>query len=308
MKAKVLIFSLFLLVVVFGIAYGVKVLTPSNSHPSSNHPKQNTGVPVLPKPSLKEKPKDVQTPTDRTGIIIWFLSPGELLLTDPQGRKIGYDPINGATHNEIPGAAYEAMAEAEPGEDVGAPGSGSKELTVMQPLAGDYQLKVIGTEEGVYDLVIRAYDPNLNLSGDNFENISITPDEIHTYGFYYAKTVGSEIEFTAIPGNFDGKGQRPKDVNKFLSYVTPTEATTELLAGTTKFSLIIIYDKNIIPTTFTAELNGIDVKSLFHPAQGNVETVTLNLSQSRNTLVLSVEGNLPDRIARDRDSLVFIVP
>jgi len=111
-----------------------------------------------------------------------------------------------------------------------------------------------------------------------------------------------------VPGNFDGKGQRPSDVNKFLSYVTPTQSTTTLPAGTTSFSLVIIYDKNIIPSTFTAELNGIDIKSLFHPTPGSAESVSLNLNPGRNTLVLSVEGNLPNRVARDTDRLVFIVP
>ena len=111
-----------------------------------------------------------------------------------------------------------------------------------------------------------------------------------------------------MPGNFDGKGQRPADVNKFLSYVNLTKSTTTLPAGTTNFSLIIIYDKNIIPSTFTAELNGVDVKSLFHPIPGSAESVTLNLEQGRNTLVLSVEGKPPNRVARDTDRLVFIVP
>ncbi len=246
------------------------------------------------------------TYTDRTGIRIKFHSPGELLITDPQGRRVGYDPINKVTYNEIPDAFYETVGleDAESGD----PGPESKELVVPRPLAGDYQLQVIGTGTGTYVLKIEAVDPELNFSEKKFRNISITPGEIHTYGFYYAKTVGAELEFNAVTGNFDGKGQRPSDVNKFLSYVTPTQSTTTLSTGTTSFSLIIIYDKNIIPATFTAELNGVDVKSLFHPTAGGAESVTLNLNQGRNTLVLSVEGNLPNRVARDTDRLVFVVP
>jgi len=246
------------------------------------------------------------TYTDITRITIRFHSPGELLFTDPQGRKVGYDPISGITYNEIPRAFYESIGleDAESGDA----GPETKELEVPWPLAGDYQLQVIGTDTGTYTLEIRAYDPELNASAADFLNIPISQSEIHTYGFYYAKTVGAELEFTAVPGNFDGKGQRPSDVNKFLSYVTPTQSTTTLPAGTTSFSLVIIYDKNIIPSTFTAELNGIDIKSLFHPTPGSAESVSLNLNPGRNTLVLSVEGNLPNRVARDTDRLVFIVP
>lgn len=246
------------------------------------------------------------TYTDRTGIEIRFHSPGELLLTDPQGRRVGYDPRTGTKYNEIPEAFYEpiGLEDAETGE----PGPYTKELEIPRPLAGDYQLDVIGTDTGTYTLEINATDPELNPSIEEVENISITPNEVHIYGFYYAKTVGAELEFKAIPGNFDGKGQRPSDVNKFLSYVTPTQSATTLPAGTTSFSLVVIYDKNIIPATLTATLNGVDVSPLFHPVSGGMESVTLNLNQGRNTLILSVEGNLPNRVARDTDRLVFIVP
>lgn len=246
------------------------------------------------------------TYTDITGITIDFHSPGELLLTDPQGRKVGYDPITMVAYNEIPRAYYETsgLEDAETGD----PGPESKILWIPRPLAGDYQLQVIGTDTGVYTLEIRATDPEGNQSLKIFIDISITPGKIHTYGFYYAKTVGAELEFKAVTGNFDGKGQRPSDVNKFLSYVVPIQSATELPVGTTNFSLVIIYDKNIIPATFTATLNGVDVKSLFHPAPGSAESVPLNLNQGRNTLILSVKGNLPNRVARDTDRLVFIVP
>lgn len=247
------------------------------------------------------------TYTDMSGITIRFYSPGELLLTDPQGRRVGYDPINKITYNEIPAAFYETIGfedtiTKEQGPDL-------KELEVPRPIAGDYQLQVIGTATGTYLLDIMAV-------GDNgepynvaiFKDIPIAPNKIHTYGFYYSKRAGAQLEFKAVEGNFDGKGQRPSDVNKFLSYVTPTQSTTTLPAGTASFSLIIIYDKNIIPSTFQATLNGKDVTSSFHPSTGSAESVTLNLSQGRNTLVLSVEGNLPNRIARDTDRFVFIVP
>ena len=319
---KVFTVLLSLSVVVFGVLYGVQVLAPINPQFSGNRPVQNSDISVLSMPSLKEGKKDTPKQkeiTDNSGITIHLgsgldpktkvfkkTSPYELIITDPQGRRVVYNPINKVAYNEIPRAYYETVGL----EDVesGDPGPESKELFIPQPIAGDYQLQVVGTGTGTYTLEIMADDPELNPSLKKFKNISVAPSKAHTYGFYYAKTVGTELEFTAMPGNFDGKGQRPSDVNKFLSYVTPTQSTTTLPAGTTSFSLITIYDKNIISSTFTAELNGVDVKSLFHLASGNTESVTLNLSQGRNTLILSVEGNLPNRIARDTDRLVFIVP
>ena len=88
----------------------------------------------------------------------------------------------------------------------------------------------------------------------------------------------------------------------------PSERQTTLPAGTTTYNMIISYGDTIIPSTFNAELNGMDITSLFNPAPGGTEAVTLNLSQGRNTLVLSVDANLTNRIAGDKDRLVFIVP
>jgi hypothetical protein len=242
--------------------------------------------------------------TDLSGIRIKFYSPGELLLIDPEGRRVGYDPIKGVFYDEIPGASYETsyLADVESGD----PGPPMKELEVMQPLTGDYELRVTGTDIGTYDLTIAAYDVEQNPSGKKkFDNIPIIPGQIYSYGFSFAKTVGSELE---VFGGFDGRGQRPVDVNKFLSYISPAQSQTKLPAGTTRYNLMISYSDTILPSTFDAKLNGVDISSLFNPTQGGLETVAIALAPGRNTLVLAVEGNLPDRVARDSDRLVFIVP
>lgn len=40
--------------------------------------------------------------TDNSGITIRFHSPGELVLTNPDGRRVGFDPISGTKFSEIP--------------------------------------------------------------------------------------------------------------------------------------------------------------------------------------------------------------
>ena len=112
---------------------------------------------------------------------------------------------------------------------------------------------------------------------------------------------------TLLSGGFDGGGQRPKDVNKFLTYANPSDSQTDLPAGTTIFPLMIFYGNNAITSTFKASLNGVDITNLFSPTAGNHETVNLPLSPGRNVLSLSTNGNLPSRIATDTDRLVFIV-
>ncbi|MBF0319281.1 MAG: C39 family peptidase [Nitrospirae bacterium] len=254
------------------------------------------------------------TYTDRTGLTIRFHSPGELVITDPLGRRVGYDPTTGITYNEISDSHYESLypdddTEPYPTELLEQE---YKELDISKPVAGDYKLQVIGTGTGNYMLDIRSWNPDLDSSISGwvriFENVPITPNEVQIYGFHYAKTTTTALEFTAIDGNFDGKGQRPADVNKFLSYVTPTGSPVTLAQGTTSYTLVILYDKSIKAETFTAALNGSNVTSLFHPKAGSAEAVTVNINQGRNTLVLSVDGTLPGRTATDTDRLVFIVP
>jgi hypothetical protein len=181
----------------------------------------------------------------------------------------------------------------------------TKELVAPRPPAGDYQLQVTGTGAGTYTLDIQAYDPDLNASTELFEDMPISSGQVHVYGFYFAKTVGAEIEVT---GSFDGGGQRPRDVNKFLSYSSPTASRTALPTGTTTYPLMIFYGKTVLPASFRAELNGADISTWFHPTPGGHEFVSLPVQPGRNVLVLSVDGNLPNRVATDTDRLVFIVP
>lgn len=112
-----------------------------------------------------------------------------------------------------------------------------------------------------------------------------------------------------IPPLFDGKGQRPTDVNIFLGYEQPTQVRTEITPGTDKYTLHIYYGKTIDPATFTAVLNKQDISPRFAPKPFSDQEVELSLQQGRNVLVLSINGTRKDgRKAKDTDRLVFIVP
>lgn len=114
---------------------------------------------------------------------------------------------------------------------------------------------------------------------------------------------------TSTPILFDGKGQRPADVNSFLSYLRPMEAQTTLLQGQTTYYLLIFYGKTILPETFKATLNGTDIKTSFNPKADSSEAVKLNLQKGRNTLILSGDGiRDAGKKATDTDRLVFVVP
>lgn len=120
--------------------------------------------------------------------------PAELLLIDPQGRKVGNDPRTSETCTEIPNASYERESIAD---DVsGAPGPETAIIYVGNPESGEYCLQVIGRESSGYDLEIRAYDCEMDPSDAIFTNVTIHKDVDHTYLIKYSSKKGSKIEAT----------------------------------------------------------------------------------------------------------------
>ncbi|MEM2983095.1 MAG: hypothetical protein QXH17_08035 [Candidatus Bathyarchaeia archaeon] len=72
-------------------------------------------------------------------------SPINLLVTDPRGRKVGFDPEKGAVVNEVPGAEYNG------------PDSEPEVIIIPDPLPifeGTYLIQVIGTGEGHFSLTV----------------------------------------------------------------------------------------------------------------------------------------------------------
>lgn len=68
--------------------------------------------------------------------LVW--SPVDVLVTDPAGRRIGYDPHSGSMVNEVPGAFYS--------------GNGSDEEFFFLPAGaiGEYTVTTVGTGSGAY--------------------------------------------------------------------------------------------------------------------------------------------------------------
>ena len=80
-------------------------------------------------------------------------SPVELLVTDPNGNRVGYDPVAGTDVFEIPGASYtrdypilDAVANSGGAGDT----NGMKTVSIPAPLGGSYSTALIGTASGSY--------------------------------------------------------------------------------------------------------------------------------------------------------------
>ncbi len=241
--------------------------------------------------------------SDQTGLVILFHSPGELLLTGPDGTRLGRDPIRGVDYAEIPRGAYdtEGLDECETG-DPGPPLM--RELEIMQPAQGEYDLTVTGTDTGFYDLDLQMYDREGKASTQAFAQIPIAPGALHRYRFAFSSDPAARL---AIDGGFDGKGQRPDDVNKTLTYISPGQAQTKLPALTMSYPLVICYSESLASFGFSAVLNGTDITAFFHPSPKAKELINIPLVAGRNVLILSAKANIGGRASTDTDRLVFLV-
>jgi hypothetical protein len=102
-------------------------------------------------------------------------TPVAVVLTDPQGRKLGYDPMARVEYADVPEATFSgdkgetappprrmSQEEQESGVAVIAPPTPAATspapaiLELCNPVGGQYQLRVIGTQQGKFGLSINA--------------------------------------------------------------------------------------------------------------------------------------------------------
>lgn len=91
-------------------------------------------------------------------------SPVEFIVTAPDGKKTGYNPVTHISYSEIPESEY-APDTLSTTDDVGM--QEQKLFSVHNPLPGEYGVQVIGTGNGTYDLEVT------KSNGDNIEKLPI---------------------------------------------------------------------------------------------------------------------------------------
>ena len=107
-------------------------------------------------------------------IYVSLASPAEFLITDPNGRRLGKDPVTGVSFNEIPDGAYyrEGISGGTPENPT--PPHESKIVWIPTPATGQYNLQVIGTGNGSYTLDSLIYDAQGNTHPQIFTGIAET--------------------------------------------------------------------------------------------------------------------------------------
>ncbi|MDO8613596.1 MAG: C39 family peptidase [Dehalococcoidia bacterium] len=142
----------------------------------------------------------------RAQMLIQAHSPIELLVTDPVGRRTGYDAATGLIINEIPGASY-GLDQALVDQETGATLPGVLTLYLDLPSTGSYRLDIVAVAAGSYAVDINAYDETGQLSSRlDLEGVA-TPGPSQIYEVSYSSVTGSNVEVACLdPPNGDSDG------------------------------------------------------------------------------------------------------
>lgn len=131
------------------------------------------------------------TATDPSSLSIAVHSPVELLVTDPAGRRTGYDPTTGRYLREILDSSYGI-------ETIGASYDSHSYIqalffTTSAPLSGDYHIELVGTGSGWYTVDFLAYESTGTASHATVKG-GIVDDATIELRLAYSDDPGAEIE------------------------------------------------------------------------------------------------------------------
>ena len=116
---------------------------------------------------------------------IYLASPAELVVIDPEGRKLGRDPINSMTYDEIPDSGYTAEGDIISSDDPPDEIHETKIVYIPNPIDGLYGVQVIGTGAGDYTLTYLIYD-NEGESKKIIQEGNIAQDDIKEFELDYS--------------------------------------------------------------------------------------------------------------------------
>ena len=93
---------------------------------------------------------------DKSKLSISIGDEAELLITDPNGKRTGFDPVTRTVLSEIPNSVY--FTDALDDDITEAPATDADHLvSISQPLPGTYRVLLSGQKSGTYNLVVKGY-------------------------------------------------------------------------------------------------------------------------------------------------------
>lgn len=104
----------------------------------------------------------------------------DLMITDPQGKRLGDNPIAHTHYDEIPNAYYEAggLDDDETGASEEDP---AKTIFIPDPAAGIYKLTIVGAKAGKYSCQFTGQDGKGTREPVELKDVAIGADEVQVF-------------------------------------------------------------------------------------------------------------------------------
>jgi len=172
--------------------------------------------------SARQTVRYVKVSSDFSAFVVPIESPDQLLITDSDGRRTGFDPATLTVVQEITNSTYyfqQSLAD-DTGQNTPTPdGVGSYWVSIDTPQAGDYKIQVISPPREAYSFGVYAYDHDADLTLNSFVGQStsdVPPSYIFSYNpIHGVTTISYQVLIDIKPGedinpiNLKSKGVIP---------------------------------------------------------------------------------------------------
>jgi YVTN family beta-propeller protein len=206
---------------------------------------------------------DATVVKQRPGVGAWvrrtllrLLSPGDLYITDPQGRHTGVDPVTGEVAHEIPRAFYS-------GPDV------EPQFISVEDASGPWQVQIVGNETGPYTLAGEQIDTQDH--GQPQAEGYIDLDAVDSYVSSYAQTPAEGLDIL-IDSDGDGIADSYEGTHACLDADaddSSLDPDADTLSSLTEYRLYFT-DPCVADTDSDSVLDGSDNCPLVHnPGQAD---------------------------------------
>jgi len=156
------------------------------------------------------------TSTDLSGVVVSVLAPAQVLITDPNGNRTGFDPVTSTILRNIANSSYvfeQALAD-DSGQNPPPPADAGIHMAIIRvPSDGHYTIEVSSPSVAnlEYSFAVHAYDRNANLSLNLFE-AQLVPGRKNVFEFTYSSAPGARTLALLIPVDIK-PGSFPNSIN-----------------------------------------------------------------------------------------------
>lgn len=250
---------------------------------------------------------------NRRELSVRVYSPVEIQIVDPQGRVTGYDPVTGTKVQDIPYASYseDSISSLDSDDPESEP---IKELYIDKPIEGKYILKMTGTGDGPYTIVLRGTkeDGTINLFSSITGTATTTMSE--TYRVKYSPTGEASLSQTNEPPIADAGSNQAGEQSYEIALDGSASHDPDgdplkyswSFASKPEGSAATLSDPTAVSPTFAPDKSGIYVLQLVlndHFTDSTPVTVTITATPVKSRI--AVEPNFSQPLSAGATALLF---